>query len=290
MVIDTFKRSWHITKLSFSVIWQDKELLLFPILSSIFSILFVIAMIFPTFVMEIIQTGSSFSMNMNIGSYVILFLVYLGLAFIATFFNVAVVYTTKKRFAGGNATFMESLKFAFSKTHLIFLWSIVAATVGTLLRIIEGFAQNTFGEKGVIVTKIITSIIGAAWAIVTLFVVPALVYQNLGPFSAIKQSINTVKKTWGESLIRHIGLGFAEMLFILGGLLILIPLTILSVFASVYLMIFMLFITVLYLIGVVLTFTVANTVFNTALYEYAQYGKVPGNFEKDVLENAFRKV
>ena len=72
----------------------------------------------------------------------ILFLTYLGLAFIATFFNVCVVYTTKKRFEGGNATFGESVEFAFSKIHLIFAWSLVAATVGLLLRILDNIADN----------------------------------------------------------------------------------------------------------------------------------------------------
>jgi hypothetical protein len=69
----------------------------------------------------------------GIVQYAIIFLTYLGLAFIATFFNVCVVYTVKIRFEGGNATFMESLKFALSKIGLIFYWSLISATVGLVL-------------------------------------------------------------------------------------------------------------------------------------------------------------
>ena len=49
-----FSRSWHITKLSFRVIKQDKELLLFPILAGIFSIIFIFAMLFPTLIVGIL--------------------------------------------------------------------------------------------------------------------------------------------------------------------------------------------------------------------------------------------
>ena len=42
-----FSRSWTITKLSFGVINKDRELLLFPILGGLLSILYIIALISP---------------------------------------------------------------------------------------------------------------------------------------------------------------------------------------------------------------------------------------------------
>ncbi|HYD03068.1 MAG TPA: hypothetical protein VEC16_02105, partial [Alphaproteobacteria bacterium] len=46
---------------------------------------------------------------------------------------------------------------------------------------------------------------------------------------------------------------------------------------------------ILYLIAVVASFSVANTVFSTALYVYAETGKVPKGFNNNVLSNAYHK-
>jgi len=45
---------------------------------------------------------------------------------------------------------------------------------------------------------------------------------------------------------------------------------------------------VLYFLALVLVFQVAHTVFNTALYVYANAGGAPGGFDEDVLQGAFR--
>ena len=80
----------------------------------------------------------------------LIFIIYLGLAFITTFFSVATVYTIKTRFEGGDATFFQSLGFACSRFHLIILWSLVSATVGLILKLIGNMPVGTelTGEKG----------------------------------------------------------------------------------------------------------------------------------------------
>ena len=119
---NVFSRSWEITKISFRVISKDKELLIYPILASIFSLIFSIAILIPTIFIGWINNGIPEDISAAFGliEYLIIFATYLGLALIATFFNVCVVYTVKTRFEGGNATLGSSFKFAFSKFHLIF--------------------------------------------------------------------------------------------------------------------------------------------------------------------------
>jgi len=276
-----FSRSWKITKLSFDVIKKDKELLLFPLLAGIFSILFIVLMVVPSFLYSLISVDSN-----SITGYVILFVVYLGLAFIATFFNVCVVYTAKKRFEGGNATFGESIKFSISKLHLIFLWSLLSATVGLLLKILDNLAER-MGKSGAIFVMILRSILGMAWSILTIFVVPSMVYYDLTPILAIKKSTETLKKTWGESLIRHFGLGLAQMVFILIGVPISILLFILL--PGVIGMIVALSVSVVYFLTVILIFSVANSVFNTALFVYADKGKIPAGYDKETLKSTFKQ-
>lgn len=278
---NAFTRSWEITKLTLHVIRQDKELLLFPILAGIFSILFMAALLFPTLVVSFMSGGNQWGN----AAYALLFIVYLGLAFIATFFNVCVVYTAKRRFEGGNATFGESITFALSKIHLIFYWSLLAATVGLLLRMLERAAQR---GRGAFLLRIVTAGLGMAWAIITIFVVPSMVYYNLGPIDAIKKSAQTLRKTWGESLIRHFGLGLVQMAFIIAGILAGIALVFLSIALGPVALAVVIVLLVLYFLAVILIFAVANTVFNTALFVYADKGKIPRGFSADVVKGAFR--
>lgn len=283
-MFETFSRSWKITKLSFDVIMKDKELLLFPLLAGIFSILFMVAMLFPSIITSFMKgQGQSY----GITEYLIFFITYLGLAFIATFFNVCVVYTTKIRFEGGNATFWESMNFARSRMTLILTWSIIVATVGLILRLIDNLAERA-GESGRLVLNIITSFLGMMWSIITIFVVPGMVYHNLKPMDAIKRSIKTLKATWGESLIRYFGLGMIEFLFFLSGIIVMFILFFVLAGLGTPGIIVTIVIAVLYFLGVILVFNVANTIFNTALYVYADTGKIPEGFSQEIMQNAFK--
>jgi len=284
---NAFSRSWEITKLSFNVIKQDKELILFPFLAGIFSLIFMAAMIIPSILPMFLADNQLVAHSLTILEYIILFIIYLGIAFIATFFNVCVVYTTKKRFEGGNATFGESIGFAFSKIHLILSWSLLAATVGLILRLIDRLAER-MGNGGRIVVSILNSILGMIWSIITIFVVPAMVYNNLGPFAAIKRSVQVLKKTWGESLIRYYGLGLVQFLLLFIGIIIFVGLIIASTFLGIYAVLVVVILAILYFLGVILIFTVANSIFNTALYEYADKGTIPAGYNQEVLSHAFQ--
>jgi len=284
--MNAISRSWNITKLTFTVIGQDKEMLLFPFFASIASILYVAAILLPSGLLQALSESDAAGAEAvwGVTEYTILFVVYLGLSFIATFFNVCVVYTTKTRFEGGDATFMDSIRFGMSKTVIIFQWSLLAATIGLLLAMLERFALR-LGGIGKIVVNLIRSVLGLAWSVLTLFVVPVLVYENVSPLEAVRRSKDILKKTWGESLGRAFGLGLIQFVCILAvigvtlGLGILVPQgpggLVVMALGSIC------------LLGVFLVFNVANTIFNTALYVYASTGKEPAVFDAEVLVNAF---
>jgi hypothetical protein len=287
---NVFSRSWEITKISFRVMGKDKELLIYPFLAAIFSLLFSIAILFPTIIYEMIQSGvpedvlSAFSLL----EYLIVFGTYLGLALIATFFNVCVVYTVKTRFEGGNATLGSSFKFAFSKFHLIISWSLIVATVGLLLYILDRIAES-LGNAGEIIVRIIRGIIGMAWGIVTIFVIPGLVYYGLGPKDAIKKSVDTLSKTWGESIIRHYGLGFIQFLFFLLGAGIGTGIYFLTQSMGITGIIITVVVVFVYFLLLFLIFNVANSVYNTALFVYADTGSIPEGFNQELMSKAYKK-
>jgi len=285
-MFESFNRSIEITKISFGVLLKDKELLLFPLIAGIFSFMFFIAMVFPFIISEIVSqfVGGVVGGIINI---IAVFVLYLGLAFIATFFNTCVVYTIKKRFEGGNATFFESIGFALSKIHLILAWSLVSATVGLILNILSNFAEK-LGPIGKLVMNLVVGFLGGIWAIITIFVVPAMVYDGVGPLAAIKSSVETLKKTWGESLIRHIGLGLFQTVLVVFGIVAWVVLFILSIIIFPLLIIPITLLLFAYIIVIALLFGVLNTIFNTALFVYAKTGTVPMGYSPELMQNAFK--
>jgi hypothetical protein len=285
-MFESFNRSIEITKISFGVLLKDKELLLFPLIAGVFSFIFFIAMVFPFFVSGIVSkfVGGTVGGIINL---LAIFVLYLGLAFIATFFNTCVVFTIKKRFEGGNATFFESIGFALSKVHLILAWSLVSATVGLILNILSNFAEK-LGPIGKLIMNVVNGILGGVWAIITIFVVPAMVYDNVGPLAAIKSSVETLRKTWGESLIRYIGLGLFQTILMVLGIVAWIVLLILSLMIFPLLIIPVTLFLFAYVIVLGLLFGVLNTIFNTALFVYAKTGNVPMGYSPELMQNAFK--
>lgn len=284
--MNAFTRSWKITQLTFRVINQDRELIWFALLSFLFSTLFAIAMIVPSVVPTIMAEGISQD-SLQIFQYIIIFLTYFGLAFIATFFNVCVVYTTKIRFEGGNATFGESMRFAFTKLGLIFQWSLLSATVGLLLKILDNLASR-LGKGGQIIASILIGLLGMAWSVISIFVVPVLVYEGLGPIDAVKKSTQVIKKTWGESLIRHFGLGLIQFLVFV--IIIALSFGFTYVLANTFDVIGLAIgigVGILLMLLTGLIFSVANTIFNTALYVYANKSLVAEGFDEETVKGAF---
>jgi len=286
--MNAFSRSWTITKLTFAVINKDRELIWFALLSFVFSALFAITMIFPSVLPALMENGFTQD-SLHALEYVILFATYFGLAFIATFFNVCVVYTTKTRFEGGNATFQESFRFAVTRILVIFQWSLLSASVGVILRILHNLASN-LGKIGQLVANILIGLLGMAWSIMTIFVVPVLVYEAVGPIDALRKSTEVIKKTWGESLLKTIGLGLIQILsfILILALSAVITYGLVSIFDVTGLLVGIAIAALLLLLAG-LIFAVANTIFNTALYVYAHNNLVAPGFREDVVKGAFKQ-
>lgn len=280
-----FSRSWELAKTTFSVMKKEKELFVFPVLSVIFSIIFALAILFPTIIVYLIGGEG---ITLGIMEFLLLFLLYFGIAFIAVFFNFCVVYTSAVAFSGKSPRFWETIKYALSKIHLILLWSLVSATIGLIFRILDGIAEKTKGIGGIF-AAITLFLFKLSWAIATIFVIPVIVYQNVGPFDALKKSVETIKKTWGENLVAFFGLGLVIFITFALALIIGCGITILGFIISPLIGVIFLLLSFFIILFIFLIFGVASSVFNTALYVYAETGQVVGGYDKESMKNAFRQ-
>ena len=286
-VMDRLSRSWNVTKQTFSVMMHDKEILLFPILAAIFSLISFAALVAPIMATAFVS-GALGSEASGLIFYVGIFAFYFLSAFFSVFFNAGVVHIAKTRMEGGGATFMDGIRAAFSHFGKLLQWSLLTATIGLILSTLESQARKKGGVLGMI-GKLAVSLIGLAWAIVSTFVVPAIVLKDEGPIDALKSSVAAIKKTWGESLIKWFGLNTVKnAIVLLLSLFLLIP----GVFAfgvSIPLAVTLIGSWILCVALVSIVFKAAEMIFDTALFMYAETGKEPAMFTKEVISGAFVK-
>ena len=272
-MFESIGRSWELVKMSWRILSQDRKLLIFPVLSGIFTLLVVVSFILPLFL-----SGAAFGQAATgqVPWYVFLFLFYVVSYFVAIFFNTALITCVYSRLQGRETTVRDGLSNAVRHIVPILAWAIVAATVGIILRAI----QNRVGFIG----KLAVAVIGGIWSLVTIFVVPVLVLEDKGVIDAAKESFALFRKTWGESVVGSISIGviFGAIVFV-GLLGVFGALAIGS--TAVIILAIVLFVILFAVVSVVAS--AMQGIFVTALYTYAKTGTVPAGFGKGVIENAF---
>src|SRR5258708_3502325 len=129
-------RGWELVKESWSVLRQDKELMVFPVLSSIACLLVAASFALPfIFVPELgkafvdRQNHEQAATNSRIISYALGFCFYVVNYFVIVFFNVALVSCALIRFRGGNPTVGDGISAALQRLPQILASAVVAATV-----------------------------------------------------------------------------------------------------------------------------------------------------------------
>ena len=273
-----FTRSFQLVKESFEVLKKDKEIMLFPVISAIVTVLLLISFLVPVFLLNFSETSSGISMEMT-GNYyyILLFVFYVLSYFIVIFFNTGLITCANIRLNGGDPTFRDGFNNAKKHVGKIFVWALVSATIGLVL--------NLISERSGMLGKIAAALIGMAWSLLTFFVIPVMIFENIGVFESIKKSGHLFKKTWGENVIAQFSMGF---IFAILGILGIIPIVISFLTGSFAIIILAFAITVVYWVILGIVSASLNGIFVAALYNYANTGKIPSAYSPEVIEGVFR--
>jgi hypothetical protein len=269
-----FQTSWEIAKRSWAVLKSDKTLAWFPVLSALGS-LAVFAVLGGLFLAAGFDDSASGNSLKPLG-YVLIVVAYLALAMVQTYFLAGLVAGADARLRGQDSTVRTALDVANSRLHRLLPWAVVTATVTMVLQAIE----ERFGIIGTIVARLV----GLAWNLVTFLVVPILVLEDLGVGDALKRSKDLFKHTWGENVIGQFGLGAVGFLLTLPGLLLIGV----GVAIGTAGLIVLGAIGVIWLVGSAVVVSALSGIYRTALYHYAAYGQVPGEFSGLDFGAAFR--
>jgi hypothetical protein len=280
-MFDRLSRSWRLVKASAAVLQQDKELLLFPLISLAALVLVLASFAVPVVGLGVLDGLSGHSdQRISIGMYVIAFLFYFSQYFVIFFFNAALVGAAMVRLNGGNPTFGDGLRIASSKIGVIAGYALIAATVGMILRAIQ--------ERVGFIGRIIVGLLGVGWTIATYLVVPVLVARDVGPIDAVKESAALLKKTWGENVIGQVGLGAAFAFIFIGVILCgIVAVALAALTHSIFLIVAALVLALL-AIGVTgLVQSALTGIYAAALYRYATTGEGTQGFGAQAMQLAF---
>jgi hypothetical protein len=273
--------SWELVKASAQVLRKDKELLIFPILSTVGVILVTAGFIVPFIFGGMFD--SVFSDELQIGSFIVMAFYYVVQYTVIFFANTALVGAATIRLQGGDPTVRDGLQIAAKNFGSILGYALIAATVGVILRSISERSKG-FG-------RFIISLLGAAWNVATYLVVPILAVEGIGPIEAIKQSTALLKKTWGEQIVGNMGIGGITFLAIMA-VLITGGATIYGVIWLELGVIPIVLIAGLVLMALVLVGLVSstlNSIYTAAVYQYATTGEAGEFFDSQLVQNAFRQ-
>lgn len=284
-MFESLSRSWKFATTSYKVIWNNKRLLVFPLLSTLAAVLVIASFAVPLWATGQLDRWMEAAEGeqdpaQQAGLIVTLFLFYFCNYFVIVFFNSALIASTMQALNNEDPTIEHGLAVAGRRLPQIFGWALVSAFVGVALRLIE----NSNKRAG----QFVASILGMAWTAMTFFVVPAIVLEGVGPVEAFKRSLGTLKRTWGTALVGNFSLGFLGFLlmipvYLLGGVLIVlgissgtIPVMVLCIAAGV----------ALFVLGAATT-SAAGTVFTALLYSYATGRTVPADVDVSEFNRAF---
>jgi hypothetical protein len=210
-------RAWRLLQASFSVLRDDPQLLIFPGVSMALSLL-VGALSFALSN----PSGSTTSSTVAAGSHqafrATLFLASLIAAFPVTFVSlycgVALAAVLAGRLEGKQLTAGDGWTAARQRLGIIAAWALVVCTVGALLRLLE--------QRLPLVGRLLVAVVDLSWTLATMFAVPVLAYENLGPMDTFKRSSQIFKQRWGTQIGGVIGIGVASLFIYLPFILLIV--------------------------------------------------------------------
>lgn len=292
--MNIFGRSWSLFKSSWGVVRSEPSLIWFPVLSALLvviasllllGVLVGVVALNPNLQQALnsttADTGESGSPLLAVAGVLVLFVYYLLVSTIATYFATGMAGAALRRLDGHDTSFAEGIQIANSRLGLILGFAAIEATVGVVLSLLRNQRQGSN-----LAGNLLASLGNLAWGVATFLVIPVIADHPTSPFGAIKESTSLLRKTWGEQLIGSGGLG------LIFGLLAaaVVVLTFLTVFlvSSVAALLW----TALGVgVGALILLAVLNStlsgIYKAAVYRYASQGQVATQFDRTLIQNAF---
>lgn len=271
-MFENFSEGWEIGKAVRKLVYGDKELLIYPVIISIVALLEAI-LIFASFLFGV---GTS-----RISLIVALFVYYLVVTFSATYLLVAMLLAFRNYTKGKKIGISEALSQASVYSTLIMEWAIFYSIILTIIRLIESQL------RGALTRFLFSAVASLGLSIATVFVVPVIIDNQVGPIDAMKKStdffIHNIGKTVG-------GITYTDLynlMFILGGAVLMLLGAVLALVSPLLTVPIVIIGLVLFVFGILSNYVTFN-VFKFVIYEYFNGKPLPAGISKDLIKKSVK--
>ncbi|HKB52107.1 MAG TPA: DUF6159 family protein [Solirubrobacterales bacterium] len=266
------RRGWALTKKSWGVLREHRELVRFPLYGAAATIVCAVIVVGPG--LYLIDDGKA-----AFGGPLAVIGFYL-LALIGFYFSVGLAAAADMIFHGREATVGDGLAVARSRFSQIAGWAAISTIVGLILSALEN--QGAIGQ-------IVSRLLAVGWSLITFLAAPVIALEGTGPIETLKRSASLFKSRWGQQVTGNIAIGGAVFLFGILPSAALIGIGVLiwasASFAGALLV-------VLGVIGLTIALLISKAlsgIFGVALYRYALEGEAMGGFTAEELESAVKR-
>ena len=265
------KRGWQLTKKSWRLLNEHRQLLRFPLYGAAATIVTAIIVVGPgLYLIEGDSTVFGGALAV-IGFYL--------LTVIGFYFSVGLAAAADMIFRGEEATVADGLAVARSRFSQICGWAAVSTIVGLVLSALEN--QGAAGQ-------IIGRLLAVGWSLITFLATPVIALEGTGPIETLKRSSSLFKSRWGAQVTGNIAIGGAVFLFGVLPSALLIGAGVLVWASAGFVGALLVVIGVIGLAIALLISKALSGIFGVALYRYAIDGEAVGGFTAEELNSAVK--
>lgn len=189
------QRAGRLLRISWSVVREDRRLLVFPVVSAAVSLLVGVGSFG---VARAVSGGDHATRRVVLIAGIV---ASYPATFAALFCGVALAAVLARRLDGEDARPADGWRVARERIGVIAAWTLVTCTVGALLRLLE--------ERLPLGGRIAAWLFGLSWSLATLLAVPVLAYEGLGPRATLRRSTELFRRRWAEQTLGTAGIGAA---------------------------------------------------------------------------------
>jgi hypothetical protein len=266
------KRGWALTKKSWALLSEHRELIRFPLYGVLATIPLAIVTLGPGLYLLDQKSYAGAVALIVVGVY--------ALSVVGFYFSVGLAAAANQIFAGVDATVADGLAVARSRFPEICGWAALSTAVGLVIGLLE--------NQGGIFGQIAARLVGLAWGLVTFMAVPVLAIEGTGPLGTLKRSGAIFKEKWGQQITGNIAIGGAVTLLGVLPAALLIAAGVLLWASSGAVAVVLILVGAVIMCVALLVSKALSGVFGVALYRYAVDGEAVGGFTQEELESAVK--
>ena len=267
-----------LTRQSWAVLKDNRYLMAYPLLGAVACIVPALVVVPGILFIAAVRNWIGWALVI-VGLYLVML--------VTALFQAGLTVSAAAELEGGHSSLGHGLGTAFGRLGRLARWAFVSTAVTALTGLLRG--NNNGGLAEVIFRNVLAAAADVMWQLITFFVMPAMMLDDLGMIDAIKKSASTFKQRWGAQISGGVRIGgLIGLVAVLPAIIALVGGVFLTVIGAWAIGVPLAVIGFIVLVIAGLILSAIRGVFSVALYRFATQGVVEGGFTEQQLAGAVK--